>query len=102
MLTHRQAEAFDFIFGFIEKHGRGPTFKEIAPALGIINPADLVNTLIRKGVLERDDKYQLCLPGPLLAPSARVLKPPSPGRWLKAVYDKKEEFQYLVPLKVTP
>lgn len=62
MLTHRQAEAHRFIFEFIRDKGRGPTLREIAQGIGpvsVTTARDLVEILIRKRVLERDEKYHL-------------------------------------------
>lgn len=73
MLTKRQAECHRFIVDFLEVHERGPSLEEIAQGLGGKNASNagyLVNSLIRKGALERDAKHQLCFPGAKSKPPA--------------------------------
>ena len=54
-LTRRQREVFDFIEKFIAEAVYPPTIREIGKAFGFSEKAafDHVNTLVRKGMLER-------------------------------------------------
>jgi repressor LexA len=57
MLSKRQAEIFDFVVKYAEKHGYPPTVREIGEAVGLASPstvhAHLAN-LERAGLLRRD------------------------------------------------
>ena len=57
MLTGRQQEIFDFLVGYLERHGYPPTVREIGEAVGLASPstvhAHLAN-LERAGLLRRD------------------------------------------------
>ena len=57
MLTGRQQEIFDFLVGYVERHGYPPTVREIGEAVGLASPstvhAHLAN-LERAGLLRRD------------------------------------------------
>jgi repressor LexA len=57
MLSKRQAEIFDFVVKYAEKHGYPPTVREIGEAVGLASPstvhAHLAN-LERAGLLKRD------------------------------------------------
>lgn len=55
-LTKRQAEVYEFIVGFVEAHGRQPTFREIGPAIGTNFTNGVmghINALEKKGWIER-------------------------------------------------
>jgi repressor LexA len=57
VLTGRQQEIFDFLVGYVERHGYPPTVREIGEAVGLASPstvhAHLAN-LERAGLLRRD------------------------------------------------
>src|ERR671917_1151367 len=57
MLSKRQAEIFDFVIKYVDKHGYPPTVREIGEAVGLASPstvhAHLAN-LERAGLLKRD------------------------------------------------
>jgi len=57
VLTGRQQEIFDFLVGYLERHGYPPTVREIGEAVGLASPstvhAHLAN-LERAGLLRRD------------------------------------------------
>jgi repressor LexA len=57
MLTGRQQEIWDFLVGYVERHGYPPTVREIGQAVGLASPstvhAHLAN-LERAGLLRRD------------------------------------------------
>jgi repressor LexA len=57
MLSKRQAEIFDFVIKYVDKHGYPPTVREIGEAVGLASPstvhAHLAN-LERAGYLRRD------------------------------------------------
>src|SRR2546426_10243973 len=57
MLSKRQAEIFDFVVKYADKHGYPPTVREIGEAVGLASPstvhAHLAN-LERAGLLRRD------------------------------------------------
>ena len=56
-LTERQNEAYEFIRGFVRKHRKPPTLKEIGEALGIRSTNGvhkLVTALDKKGYVERE------------------------------------------------
>jgi repressor LexA len=57
MLTGRQQEIWDFLVGYVERHGYPPTVREIGDAVGLASPstvhAHLAN-LERAGLLRRD------------------------------------------------
>ncbi|HET9546000.1 MAG TPA: transcriptional repressor LexA [Gaiellaceae bacterium] len=57
MLTQRQREIYDFVTGYVDRHGYPPTVREIGEAVGLASPstvhAHLAN-LERAGYLRRD------------------------------------------------
>jgi len=57
MLTARQQEIWDFVVGYVDRHGYPPTVREIGEAVGLASPstvhAHLAN-LERAGLLRRD------------------------------------------------
>jgi len=57
VLTGRQQEIFDFLLGYVERHGYPPTVREIGEAVGLASPstvhAHLAN-LERAGLIRRD------------------------------------------------
>jgi repressor LexA len=57
MLTGRQQEIWDFLVGYVDRHGYPPTVREIGQAVGLASPstvhAHLAN-LERAGLLRRD------------------------------------------------
>jgi repressor LexA len=57
VLTGRQQEIWDFLVGYVERHGYPPTVREIGEAVGLASPstvhAHLAN-LERAGLLRRD------------------------------------------------
>ena len=57
MLTGRQQEIWDFLVGYVDRHGYPPTVREIGEAVGLASPstvhAHLAN-LERAGLLKRD------------------------------------------------
>jgi repressor LexA len=57
MLSQRQREIYDFVVGYVDRHGYPPTVREIGEAVGLASPstvhAHLAN-LERAGYLKRD------------------------------------------------
>jgi len=56
-LTRRQKQVYDFLAGFVEKHGYSPSFEEIGEGLGLSSLATVhkhVSNLEEKGLLKRD------------------------------------------------
>ncbi len=56
-LTRRQKEVYDFISGFVDKHGYSPSFEEIAEGLGLSSLATVhkhISNLEQKELLRRD------------------------------------------------
>lgn len=56
-LTKRQREMYDFIAGFVQKHGYSPSFEEIGEGLGLSSLATVhkhITNLEKKGLLRRD------------------------------------------------
>ena len=56
-LTQRQAEAFDFIVGFIREKKYAPSYEEIAVGMGIRSIATVhehLRLLEQKGMIQRD------------------------------------------------
>jgi repressor LexA len=57
VLTGRQQEIYDFVVGYVDRHGYPPTVREIGEAVGLASPstvhAHLAN-LERAGLLRRD------------------------------------------------
>jgi repressor LexA len=55
-LTRRQKQVYDFISGFVDKHGYSPSFEEIAEGLGLSSLATVhkhITNLEKKGMLYR-------------------------------------------------
>jgi repressor LexA len=55
-LTRRQKQAFDFLVGFINRHGYSPSFEEIGTGLGLSSLATVhkhMQTLEKKGFIRR-------------------------------------------------
>jgi len=56
--TKRQKELLDFVDGFIQEHGYGPSYREVMAALGyksVSTVAIHINGLIEKGYLRKRD-----------------------------------------------
>src|SRR5271169_6685098 len=56
-LTRRQKEVYDFITGFVDRHGYSPSFEEIAEGLDLSSLATVhkhITNLEQKGLLKRD------------------------------------------------
>jgi len=56
-LTKRQREMYDFISGFVQKHGYSPSFEEIGDGMGLSSLATVhkhLTNLEKKGLLKRD------------------------------------------------
>jgi repressor LexA len=95
MLSKRQAEIFDFVVKYADKHGYPPTVREIGEAVGLASPstvhAHLAN-LERAGLLRRDptkpralevvgrDRAPAAVPGgPVETPAAQPYRLPLVG-----------------------
>ena len=87
MLSKRQAEIFDFVVKYADKHGYPPTVREIGEAVGLASPstvhAHLAN-LERAGLLRRDPTKPRALEvvgrgrRPALARATAVAPAPAP------------------------
>ena len=56
-LTKRQREVYDFLSGFVQKHGYSPSFEEIGEGMGLSSLATVhkhLTNLEKKGLLKRD------------------------------------------------
>lgn len=63
-LTNRQQETLKYIAGYIDRHGYGPTHREIQTAFGLLSTnavACRLKPLIKKGYLEHDRGTQRAL-----------------------------------------
>ena len=72
-LTRRQKEVYDFISGFVDKHGYSPSFDEIAVGLGLSSLATVhkhITNLEEKQLLRRD--YNRSRSIDLLKPKGRM------------------------------
>ena len=72
-LTRRQKEVYDFISGFVDKHGYSPSFEEIAEGLGLSSLATVhkhITNLEEKQLLRRD--YNRSRSIDLLKPKGRM------------------------------
>jgi len=72
-LTRRQKQVYDFISGFVDKHGYSPSFDEIAQGLGLSSLATVhkhVSNLEEKQLLKRD--YNRSRSIDLLRPRGRM------------------------------
>jgi repressor LexA len=72
-LTRRQKQVYDFISGFVDKHGYSPSFDEIAQGLGLSSLATVhkhVSNLEEKQLLKRD--YNRSRSIDLLKPRGRM------------------------------
>jgi repressor LexA len=72
-LTRRQKQVYDFLAGFVEKHGYSPSFEEIGEGLGLSSLATVhkhVSNLEEKGLLKRD--YNRSRSIDLLKPRGRM------------------------------
>ena len=72
-LTRRQKEVYDFISGFVDKHGYSPSFEEIAEGLGLSSLATVhkhITNLEEKELLRRD--YNRSRSIDLLKPKGRM------------------------------
>jgi repressor LexA len=88
MLSKRQAEIFDFVVKYADKHGYPPTVREIGEAVGLASPstvhAHLAN-LERAGLLRRDPTKPRALEvvgrgrRPVAPPTAPVAPAPAPA-----------------------
>ena len=72
-LTRRQKEVYDFISGFVDRHGYSPSFEEIAEGLGLSSLATVhkhISNLEDKQLLRRD--YNRSRSIDLLRPRGRM------------------------------
>lgn len=72
-LTRRQKEVYDFISGFVDRHGYSPSFEEIADGLGLSSLATVhkhISNLEDKQLLRRD--YNRSRSIDLLKPRGRM------------------------------
>jgi repressor LexA len=72
-LTRRQKEVYDFISGFVDRHGYSPSFEEIAEGLGLSSLATVhkhISNLEDKQLLRRD--YNRSRSIDLLKPRGRM------------------------------
>ncbi len=72
-LTRRQKQVYDFISGFVDKHGYSPSFEEIAEGLGLSSLATVhkhITNLEEKQLLRRD--YNRSRSIDLLKPRGRM------------------------------
>jgi len=72
-LTRRQKQVYDFISGFVDKHGYSPSFEEIAEGLGLTSLATVhkhITNLEEKQLLRRD--YNRARSIDLLRPRGRM------------------------------
>ena len=72
-LTRRQKEVYDFISGFVDKHGYSPSFEEIAEGMGLSSLATVhkhITNLEEKQLLRRD--YNRSRSIDLLKPKGRM------------------------------
>ena len=77
-LTRNQRRVFDHIRDCMREHGRAPTLREMAEALGFARHSaaqDYVDALVRKGVLERSQHRGLRLVQTSRTPAATMLLP---------------------------
>jgi repressor LexA len=83
-LTKRQREMYDFIAGFVQKHGYSPSFEEIGDGMGLSSLATVhkhLTNLEKKGLLKRD--YNRSRSIDVLAPKGRMKKEISVGTGLE-------------------
>lgn len=74
-LTKRQREMYDFISGFVQKHGYSPSFEEIGDGMGLSSLATVhkhLTNLEKKGLLKRD--YNRSRSIDVLQPKGRMKK----------------------------
>ncbi len=72
-ITRRQKQVYDFISGFVDKHGYSPSFEEIAEGLGLSSLATVhkhITNLEQKELLRRD--YNRSRSIDLLKPRGRM------------------------------
>ncbi len=72
-ITRRQREVYDFISGFVQKHGYSPSFEEIGEGLELNSLATVhkhITNLEKKGLLTRD--YNKSRSIDLLPPKGRL------------------------------
>jgi SOS-response transcriptional repressor LexA len=62
-LTPRRKQAYEFIRGYVDRHGVSPTYDEIAQHLGVGKVAvfELVSGLERSGLVMRAARQQRCI-----------------------------------------
>src|SRR5215467_8238864 len=72
-ITRRQRQVYDFLAGFIEKHGYSPSFEEIGEGMGLSSLATVhkhITNLEKKGLLRRDYNRSRSLD--ILAPRGKM------------------------------
>ncbi len=72
-ITRRQRQVYDYISGFVRKHGYSPSFEEIGKGLGLSSLATVhkhISNLEKKGLLTRD--YNRSRSIDLLPPKGRL------------------------------
>jgi len=105
--TKRQKELLDFVDGFIQEHGYGPSYREVMAALGyksVSTVAIHINGLIEKGYLRKRDNSARSLEvvsaqyGNGAGPSSATVGPKNAGKekWLvDAVRERFESYKQL-------
>ncbi len=97
--TKRQKELLNFVDGFIQGHGYGPSYREIMRALGyksVSTVAVHIDGLMTKGYLRKRDRSARSLEvvtTHLDEPSAKKAPTPAQEKWLiNAVTNKFNDF----------
>jgi len=105
--TKRQKELLDFVDGFIQEHGYGPSYREVMAALGyksVSTVAIHINGLIEKGYLRKRDNSARSLEvvsaqyGNGAGPSSATVGPKNAAKekWLvDAVRERFESYKQL-------
>ena len=87
--TKRQKELLDYVDGFIQEHGYGPSYREIMNAIGyksVSTVAIHIDGLITKGFLRKTDNsarsLEVVTTSPATAAAGSVKVSPAKEKWL--------------------
>jgi len=93
--TKRQKELLDYVDGFIQEHGYGPSYREIMNAIGyksVSTVAIHIDGLITKGFLRKTDNsarsLEVVTTSPTTAANSKTVSP-AKEKWLVDAINKR-------------
>lgn len=98
-LSDKQKMIYDFIINFTAKHGYPPSVREIGEAVGLRSPSTVhthINTLVERGLINKDDRKTraLTLPNGAMPGHVPILGDVTAGQPILAYEQQKGYVRY--------